>query len=290
MIYTNLNRLVKISVQGRILHPGDKNDFLVNDEGKAAVVPSPGGICYNVKVGQPCMGLAGDHIEPGVSTANNHSEAAKKGYSTYSCIGNDAIVVTGDAKGHIGFVTGKHDLDRVLIHFSEHTLSLLNLNDEILIKAYGQGLELLDYPDIHVMNIDPRLLIRLGIVESSGKLILPVAKKIPAHLMGSGIGAGSVQRGDYDIMTQDQNAVQEHNLEDLRFGDIVLLEDCDNTYGRSYLAGSVTVGVISHGNCLRPGHGPGVTTILSCKKPLIEGVIYDRANIAALHPMTENSL
>jgi hypothetical protein len=190
----------------------------------------------------------------------------------------------------MGFVTGKHDLERVIIHFDHHTLNHLTLNDEILIIGYGQGLALTDYPDIHVMNIDPRLLQILGIVGRGDRLVLPVAKRVPAFLVGSGKGAGSPYRGDCDIMTQDWNTIQAYGLADLRFGDIVLLEDHDATYGHGYYRGAVTIGVVSHGNCIRPGHGPGVTAIMSSQKPLIEGIIYRDANIAAYHPMTQKSV
>ncbi len=48
----------------------------------------------------------------------------------------------------------------------------------------------------------------------------------------------------------------------LRFGDLVLLKDCDNTNGRQYLEGSISIGVIVHSDCIKSGHGPGVTVIM----------------------------
>ena len=59
--------------------------------------------------------------------------------------------------------------------------------------------------------------------------------------MGSGLGAGHSYSGDYDLMTADSEAVKENGLQNLRFGDIVLIEDSDNTFGRGYLKG------ITHG-------------------------------------------
>ena len=87
-------------------------------------------------------------------------------------------------------------------------------------------------------------------------------------------------RGDYDLMTQDKEEIARLGLDKLRFGDIVLLEDQDNTWGRAHYKGAVTIGVIIHGDSDRMGHGPGITTILSSRKPIIEGVIDESANLA----------
>ncbi len=288
MIKTNKNKVVKISVQGKIQHPGKGQEFITDGLGNGHILPATGGICYNVKVGDNCMDLAGDHIEPGVTTSNDNNSFECSAYSMYSCIGNEARVVTGDAKGSIGYVTGEHDYSNVLIYFDDETLRKLKINDEILVEGFGQGFKLIDYPDVHVMNIDPDLFEKLGIVEKEGKIIVPVAKKVPAYLMGSGLGASSAHKGDYDIMTQDNEVIKRLGLDELRFGDIVLLEDCDTTFGRTYFKGATTIGVIIHGNCLKPGHGPGVTTIMSTRLPVIEGKIDQNANIANYHALTKN--
>ncbi len=290
MLRTNKEKVVKISVQGKIQHPGKRNDFITDGKGIGHVLPATGGICYNVKIGDCCMGLAGDHIEPGVTTSNDNNELECSTYSMYSCIGNEARVITGDARGSIGYVTGKHDYCNIMMYFNKEALKKMSLDDKILVEGYGQGLKLLDYPDVHVMNIDPDLFEKVGIEEKDGKIIVPVAKKIPAYLMGSGLGASSAHKGDYDIMTQDINTIKELGLDDLRFGDVVLLEDCDNTYGRCYFKGAVTIGVIIHGDCLKPGHGPGVTTIMSSRKSIIEGLVDKNANIANYHFLTKNNL
>ena len=43
--------------------------YRIDRDGVPFVLPGTGGIAYNVKVGDPAFGWAGDHIEPGVSTA-----------------------------------------------------------------------------------------------------------------------------------------------------------------------------------------------------------------------------
>ena len=56
--------------------------------------------------------------------------------------------------------------------------------------------------------------------------------------------------------------------------------DADTRYGRTYRTGSVTIGVVVHSDCILAGHGPGVTTLMTCKTRLIEPVIDPKANLA----------
>ena len=62
-----------------------------------------------------------------------------------------------------GVVTGTHGgIEHVLIDFADEDLDKMCIEDKILIRAYGQGLQPLDYPGITVQNLDPRLLPKLG--------------------------------------------------------------------------------------------------------------------------------
>ena len=129
------------------------------------------------------------------------------------------------------------------------------------------------------MSIDPNLFEKLGVTEKNGKLQVPVVAKVPAYLMGSGTGSTNAYSGDYDIMTADKEEIKRLGLDKLRFGDLVLLQDHDNTYGTGYLGGAISIGVIIHSDCVLSGHGPGVTVIMSSSKGNIEGVIDSNANI-----------
>ncbi|MPM87948.1 hypothetical protein SDC9_135049 [bioreactor metagenome] len=80
-------------------------------------------------------------------------------------------------------------------------------------------------------------------------------------------------------MTADMEEIKRLGLDKLKFGDIVLLQDCDNTYGVGFLKGSVSIGVVVHSDCVKSGHGPGVTVIMTSKESVIEGVIDESANI-----------
>lgn len=275
---TNKDRLVMQSVQGKIHHPLG-GTYRITHEGHPRILPATGGITYNVKVGDPAFGWAGDHVEPGVSIRNeNASENAA--LNTFACVGNTAKVVSGDAKGAVGYVVGVHGgIDHVMIQFEQEDMENMAIDDKILVKAHGQGMQLLDYPDITVMSLDPNLFEKLGIKTNETGIEVDVVAEVPPYLMGSGIGSPNAYSGDYDIMTADTDAIKEFGLDKLCFGDLVLLRDCDNSFGRGYLKGAVSIGVIMHSDCVKMGHGPGVSVIMTCKNQMIKGRINKDANI-----------
>lgn len=282
MLKTNRDKLVIQSVQGKIHSPlMGPSPYRISSDGKPMILHGTGGITYNFQIGDSCMDLVGDHVEPGVSI-RNEEVAENRALMVLSCVGNEAKVISGDAKGAKGYVTGMHGgIEHVLVYFPKEDLEKMAINDTILIKANGQGLKIEGYEDVLVMNLDPNLFEKVGIKENDeGQLEVPVVTEIPAHLMGSGIGSPTSLSGDYDITTGDEEAVKEYGIDKLRFGDLVLLRDCDNTYGRQFLKGSVTVGVVVHSNCILAGHGPGVTGLLSCKTNKIKGIKNPDANIA----------
>lgn len=277
----NKEQLVMMSVQGKVDHPGMAgNAYRVGFDGFGRIPMAVGGITYNYKIGDRCMGIAGDHVEPGVSL-KNPVDKENNALQAFACIGNKARIISGDAKGKEGYVTGKHGgIDHVMVYFDEATLDLMTTDDKVLIKAYGQGLKLLDHEEIHVMNIDPKLLLEMGITEDETGLHIPVVTSVPAYLMGSGLGSATTMLGDYDIMTQDQQANEEFHLNDLKFGDLVMVMDHDNHHGPHYLKGSVSIGVVVHSDSFTSGHGPGLAIILTSKTDTIHPIIDAEANIA----------
>lgn len=278
---TNKEKLAVISVQGNIDHPTmSKDGYWVGYDGYGRICVGPGGITYNYKIGDVCMALEGDHIEPGVSLKNKDSRE-NNALQALACIGNKAKIISGDAKGREGFVTGKHGgVDHVMVYFDHDTLHSLTTDDKVLIHAHGLGMKLLDYPDIQVMNIDPEFLEKLQIKEHPNRIEIPVVTCIPAFLMGSGLGSTTTILGDYDIMTQDKEANITYGINDLRFGDIVLIMDHDNHNGPHYRQGAVSVGVIVHSDSFTSGHGPGVAVILTSNTNIITPIIDKHANIA----------
>ena len=54
--------------------------------------------------------------------------------------------------------TGTHGgIEHVIVWFDRETKELLAPDDKILVKSFGQGLEIEGFEDIRVMNIDPDL-------------------------------------------------------------------------------------------------------------------------------------
>ncbi len=278
MIRTNVEKLVKMSVIGEI-SPPSVSGYRISAEGKPMVLPGVGGITYNIRVGDPAIGWEADHVEPAVSI--KFSGDQNSGLNALACVGDEAIVVTGDAKGEKGVVTGKHGgIEHVLIDFQPSAMEKMVIGDKILIKAFGVGLKLLDFPDVKVMNISPDFLEKIELDQQDDKLIVPVTHKIPACVMGSGIGSNNPYSGDYDIQLFDKVIIEEYGLESLRFGDIVAIMDADNSFGAIYRTGAITIGIVVHSNCVTAGHGPGVTRLFTSSNGKILPKIDPRANIA----------
>ena len=281
---TNRDRLIEQSVLGEAAAPrlAKGRDWRVGPDGVPRALPGVGGITYNFKVGHSALNWEADHVEPGVSVRADNDEA-NNALNLLACVGNTATVVSGDAKGHQGVVTGKHGgIEHVLVDFPQETLEKLVLGDKIQVRARGLGLQLTDCPEVSVMNLDPDLLDAMGVQYHGGKLTVPVARRVPAALMGSGLGRAHALTGDYDIQVFDQQTVRESGLEELRVGDLVSVTDHDTTFGRVYRTGAVSVGVVVHSCCVQAGHGPGVTTLFSSSKGLIEPVPDAAANVAQL--------
>lgn len=280
---TNKDCLVMLSVRGRITHPIQFDGYTVTNDGKPVLLPSIGGITYNVKIGDNCMKWVGDHVEPGVSVKleGEPEHRANNALNILACIGNQAIVRTGDAKGATGFVTGKHGgIEHVLIYFPEDVLEKLNIGDEILIKSFGQGLTIEGLPDVKVFSMDPELLEKINPQIVNDCLEVPVVAEIPAELMGSGLGLYTAARGDYDLTTGDMNYLRKLGLDNLRFGDLVAIQNTDHSYGRCFKEGAVSIGIVIHSNCVLAGHGPGITTLFTSASGKIKPVKDAKANLA----------
>jgi hypothetical protein len=289
MLQTNVEKLVKMSVMGEIASPVvGRSVYNVSATGIPLILPGVGGITYNIRVGDLACGWEADHVEPAVSVENKENDArygqgANAAFNVLSCVGNEATVVTGDAKGAKGVVTGKHGgIEHVLVDFQPETMEKLLLGDKILVKAFGVGLKLLDFPDVKVMNIDPAFLNTLNPEAEGDKLKVPVAHLVPAAIMGSGLGANQTFSGDYDIQLFDEKVIEQYGLEDLRLGDLVAIIDADHSFGRIYRQGAISVGIVVHTNCVTAGHGPGVTTFFTSATGKIIPQIDAGANIAKL--------
>lgn len=290
MIRTNLEKLVDLAVGGTAGHPVscDSGGRTAWDGGSLPAVAFSG-INYTVKTGDPAFDWAGAHeVEPGVAV-KNACASSSEGLLALACVGNEAVIVSAalegkDVKiaGTPGVVTGKVGSGRVLVYFPKRIVERLAVGDRIQIRASGRGLQLLDYPDIRVMNLGPRLLKALNPSEKGGKVRIPVAKVIPGKLLGNGIGVADPWTGDIDIQSTSPEAVREHSLDQLRLGDLVAIADQDCSHGPRWQAGATTVAVVVHGAGRKSGHGPGVNILLTSPKATIEPIITRKANLAEL--------
>ncbi len=287
MLKTNERQLVEFALECRPGHPFAGSNIAVDREGNPFDLPSIGGITLNIEVGHSAFGWEGDHVEPGVSAkwGDKRFENPNVALQVFSCVGNEAVITSGKAKGAKGTVIGHHGgSEHIVIEFDRKTKEKMSYSDDIRIKAVGQGLKLLDFPSIRLANVSPALLkkLNLKVNKKTGKLQIPVTTLVPAECMGSGVGASRVTTGDYDIMTSDPETVEKYKLDQIKFGDFVAILDHDNRFGRTHRKGAVTIGIVIHSDCKFSGHGPGVTTLFACGEGEIEPVIKKNANIADL--------
>ncbi len=283
---TNKDKLVCQSTIGEITSPlGGINPYRIDPDGNSDVYPGVGGITYNVRIGDPACGLFADHVEPGVSISNftkfQGQPGPNRALNLFSCAGNTAKIISGEAKGKTGRVTGKHGgIEHVLLDFSPDILEDLVIGDKIQIKAFGCGLKLPEFPAIKVLNLDPALLAVMNLKSGkNGRLQVPVTHKVPARIMGSGIGSVHSNSGDYDIQLFDEPTVEKYGLEDLKLGDFVAITDADATFGRIYKTGGMVIGIVVHSDCVLAGHGPGVMVTMSSKTGQITPMIDKKANL-----------
>lgn len=285
---TNSRNLVMLSVTGQVSSPTmAETGYRIGSTGSPVILPGTGGITYNIKIGHPACGWVADHVEPAVSVKNSApkegTRSANAALNILSCIGNEAVVISGDAKGAKGVVTGKHGgIEHVLMDFDDRALRRLAIGDHITVRAYGTGLRIEGFDGLKLMNLDPGLFDKMNARVVKDKLEVGVSHVVPSAMMGSGIGKVHAHSGDYDIQLLDKKSVTKHGLGDMRLGDIVAIKDADNTFGRMYRKGAITIGVVVHSDCVLSGHGPGVTTVMTSSKGYIAPKIDPNANIAKL--------
>lgn len=288
---TNAADLVMQAVIGEIRSPiGRTNPYRIGNDGVPRILPGPGGITINHRVGDRCVGLAADHIEPGVSLHNHQrathgaSDGPNLALMTSACVGNLARVVSGACRGATGIVTAKHGgVNHVLVDFDTRILARLSIGDQVQVYGCGLGLTLPDYPEITLTNCAPSLLRRWNPTPRGSALEVRVTHIVPAEIIGSGRGQNTVWRADFDIELFDRGVRRRYGLDTLRFGDLVCVEGADSRFGFSARHGHFTFGVIAHSDSTVSGHGPGVVALMTGPISRLRPVFDGSANIAALY-------
>jgi hypothetical protein len=284
---TSPRRLARQVLAGEIWPAlADRHAYRVDPDGRPFVLPGMGAVTLGVHCGDPATGYASDHLEPGASIRNRDA-GANMALQYLTCVGNRVQVAAGPAAGASGHVIGQHAY--VLADFPEPVLAQLAPGDPVTVFAVGQGLTLADHPQIVVKNCDPGLLAALpGGTAADGRLEVHVAARVPAEAIGAGAGmvseyANTDLMGAYLGLGPDLSL----GLEGLRIGDLVCLQDSDHRYGRGYRNGYLTIGVISTGQCMLFGHGPGPSTLMSGPADAFRIIDDTDANLATwLHSRT----
>lgn len=289
-IQTNAADIVTVSVMGQVANPSlsglPAEPYRLDADGKAFLWPTFGGIVYNVSVGDSAFGWAGDCIHPSVSIS--HPDANKnRGLNIYACVGNEAMIVSGAAKGAHGVVTGKSGRfsDQVIIHFDEDTRRKIAVDDQILVKSEGVGLALPDMPDVAFKSLSPTLFDKLPKTEKDGVLNMGVVATVPPHFVGAGAGLTS-EGGSLHIQSTDRTALAEHSLDQLRLGDVVAIQDTDSRYNHGYLRGAMSIGIIGQTDGPRAGYGPGMTVVMTAPAGQLGSYSAPGTNIANILGLT----
>jgi hypothetical protein len=84
------------------------------------------------------------------------------------------------------------------------------------------------------------------------------------------------------IQLFDEKVIEQYELEDLKLGDLVAIIDADHSFGRIYRQGAISLGIVTHTNCVTAGHGPGVTSLITSPSGKLIPKIDAKANIAYL--------
>jgi hypothetical protein len=275
----NESELLVTAVVGEVTSPSmAANPYEVDTDGRPIVPVGMGGVCYNVKVGMSALGWAGDQVEPGVSIANA-AAPANEALNVFACVGNRAIVRSGDAAGVEGVVVGKHEVfmggKHVLVHLDDGALERVVPGDSVLVRANGRGLRVEDTPEIACHSLSPELWRAWAPAQRGGSIAVRVTRVLRPEVMGMGSGRASAATS-----VALQRGVD--GLEGLRLGDLVAVSDWDATYYTGYRDGALTIGVVACGDSPVLGNGPGMTLLLSAPSGFIEPEIDPGANIAEL--------
>jgi hypothetical protein len=279
VISTNKDKLLTIAVQGQIAPAQPSRSYTTTWNGKPKMAIGIGGINYNLKIGDKVFGWAsGDRATVGVATVGTGESRGRGAWLTFTSIGNEVKVISrGEAKGDRGVIVGKFE-SYVLVHFEDSVLEKLEIGNSLQVKAKGVGLEIKGFKEVFAHGVTPEILEKLVIQKAGGKLEVPVVKEIPAELVGRGAGGGSLS-GNWHIQTCYPPDIKKYGLDELRFGDLVLLKDTQTDYGKGYFKGGATVGVVCAGPSDISGLGIGVTPILSTRSNKLTARIDPTANI-----------
>jgi hypothetical protein len=267
-------RLVTVNLLSVVEHPAlDGSPYRVDRNGCPYVPAGDGGIVLGLELGDSAFALDADHAAPGACLV--HADpAARQALAAYACVGNEVRVRTGEAAGARGVVLGKRGEEgRVVTGFAAADLARMRPGDEVGVRARGQGWRPPGLPpEVAVMNLDPGILPLLpiglpgagpgpetGPATGVAAVAVGVRVTVPSRLAGNGIGRPAAA-WDLDLQLPPPGP---DGAGDVALGDLVAVSDLDVRYNMGYRRGWMTVGIVVHGASPLPGHGPGITPLLT---------------------------
>lgn len=262
----NRDKLVAVNVAGRIAPARIHAELLaVDHDGRARLLPGTGGVAVGVHAGDPVDNWIADHLMPGASIEDSDGTPALAGpLHLLSALGNTVRDARG---GFIGIVAGKRGglapggfaPQLIGVEITDATAERIAPDERVVVETLGRGLALADHPDIALLNLSPRLLDALPLAQQADGLRCAVSAVVPPEIAGAGLGQDGWV-GDLELAGED---CIEGKIDALRFGDLIAFDAIDAATTRSYRPGYVSIGVVSHGPSHVPGHGVGVTILLS---------------------------
>jgi Domain of unknown function (DUF4438) len=286
-------RPVAVNLLGVVEHPEfGGTPYRVDSDGRSYVPAGDGGIVLGPRLGESVFAWDADHAAPGVCLVHP-DQAARHALAAYSCIGNQVVVRTGHAAGARGAVLGQRgEQGRVIAWLAPEDMARLRPSDQVAVRACGQGWRPPGFPgEVAVLNLDPGALETLPVsaAEADGTVTAAVRMIVPSKLAGNGIGRPSVS-WDLDLQlrapARPDEAGGDLAGEALLLGDLVAVSDLDTRYNMGYRRGWLTVGLVVHGGSPLPGHGPGMTPILTGPGDVLRA----RPDGAAHAGLTEDAL
>jgi hypothetical protein len=276
-------KLVDVNLAATVEQASVGSDpYRIDADGAPYVPVGDGGIVLGVRLGDGVWEHPADHAAPGACLVHQ-DPAAGYALAAQACIGNLVTVRTGAAAGRAGVVVGKRgEGGRVIAVFPKDTLRLLRPGDQLAVRGRGAGAAD-PVPGVTIRNIDPALLAVLPITVQPGALAVGVRAQLPSKLVGNGIGRPTPM-WDLDLQLTPATA-RRYLAAGLRLGDLVAITDLDARFNAGYRRGWVTIGLVAHGGSPQPGHGPGVTAILTGPA----GLLLARPDAAGHHGLSEEA-
>jgi hypothetical protein len=261
-------RPVAVNLLGLVEQPEfGSTPYQVSADGSPYVPVGDGGIVLGVRLGESVFARDADHAAPGACLVHP-DQGARHALTVYSCIGNQVVIRTGLAAGARGIVVGKRGEEgRVIISLAQEDLARLRPADQVAVRAYGQGWRPASFPaEVTVLNTAPAAFTALPIaVSGDGRVLAGVRMIAASKLAGNGIGRPAAG-WDLDLQLSapgGQPGDGSGGTGSVLLGDLLAVSDLDARWNMGYRRGWLTVGLVVHGASPLPGHGPGITPILT---------------------------